>query len=309
MKTDKANVLMVDDNADALDLYEMALSDLGANLLRASSGEEALALAKEHEFAAIILDIQMPGIDGYETAVRLRNIDTAKQTPIIFVTGNYRDEQSAARGYAVGASDYLVKPVRIETLRGKVSAYVDLYRRARTVVEKMRETLPPAADKMLVVHPQLASQFKPHDWRKNLSVEVLSASSGQEALNLLNQHEIALILLAASLPDMDSFEIIKFIRENDRFSLAPIMLIAQPSQPEADLKRGYALGVVDILTLPLQMDLLQAKARALLNQFRQIRALKKQFHDIDRLKKEIETTRQRLLDIEGELDRLGGKPI
>ena len=127
------NVLLVDDNPDNLLALSAVLERLHLGLVQASSGTRALALAQEQEFAAVILDVQMPGLDGFQTARLLRSRSGGERTPIIFLTANSHDPGVSLRGYAEGAVDFLVKPFDPAILRSKVSVFVSLFEARRTV--------------------------------------------------------------------------------------------------------------------------------------------------------------------------------
>ncbi|MEX0744371.1 MAG: response regulator [Phycisphaeraceae bacterium] len=120
------NILLVDDRPDARIAMESALADLNQTLVRAASGREALKLVLKQNFAVILLDVHMPGIDGFETARLIRQRKSSQHTPIIFVTG-HADELLIAKGYSLGAVDYILTPVLPEVLRAKVGVFVDLY--------------------------------------------------------------------------------------------------------------------------------------------------------------------------------------
>jgi signal transduction histidine kinase/DNA-binding response OmpR family regulator len=124
--TDKANILVVDDLPDNLLVAGSVLEELGQNVVTAGSGAEALRRVLDHEFAVILLDVNMPGMDGYETAALIRRRKRSAHTPIIFITA-YADEMNTAQGYALGAVDYVLSPVVPEVLRTKVRVFVDLY--------------------------------------------------------------------------------------------------------------------------------------------------------------------------------------
>jgi signal transduction histidine kinase/DNA-binding response OmpR family regulator len=124
---DKVNILVVDDLPDKRLAFQVVLEELGQNLVMASSGADALRELLQREFAVILLDVNMPDIDGIETAELIRQHSKTKHTPIIFVTA-YADEMQTARGYALGAVDYILSPVIPEILRSKVRVFVDLYR-------------------------------------------------------------------------------------------------------------------------------------------------------------------------------------
>jgi len=129
----RSSVLLVDDNADNLLALSAVLDRLNLRLVQATSGARALALAAKEEFAVIILDVQMPVLDGFETARLLRMRPAGGQTPIIFLTANSHDPTVSLRGYAEGAVDFLVKPFDPGILRSKVSVFVSLHEARRTV--------------------------------------------------------------------------------------------------------------------------------------------------------------------------------
>ncbi|HKP50957.1 MAG TPA: response regulator, partial [Gemmatimonadales bacterium] len=124
--TDRVNILLVDDQPANLVALEAMLEDLGQNLVRAESGREALKRLLSDDFAVILLDVKMPEMDGFETAEMIRQRDRSRHTPILFLTAADTTQAQAVRGYAVGAVDYLVKPVVPEFVRSKVAVFVEL---------------------------------------------------------------------------------------------------------------------------------------------------------------------------------------
>lgn len=143
----KTNILLVDDRNANLDALEETLAELGENLVRAQSGKEALKKLLDIDFAVILLDVQMPEIDGYETAELIRKRKKTAKVPIIFVTAFDQDKLKILKGYETGAVDYIIKPYNSEILRSKVKVFVDLFRmrediRLRQIKEQqLRETL------------------------------------------------------------------------------------------------------------------------------------------------------------------------
>jgi CheY-like chemotaxis protein len=132
----QAKILLVDDRPDNLLALSAVLSSLGHVLVRAHSGEEALKAMLSDEFALVILDVQMPGMDGYATATHIKRRERTRGVPIIFLTATYADPQDAFRGYAAGAVDYITKPFDPWVLRAKVSVFVDLYLKNRQLREQ-----------------------------------------------------------------------------------------------------------------------------------------------------------------------------
>ncbi len=135
---ERTNILVVDDLPEKLLVYQSILEELGQNLVSARSGEEALREVLQREFAVILLDVNMPGMDGLETASLIRRRRRSAHTPIIFLTA-FADEVRVAQGYASGAVDYIATPVVPEILRAKVRVFVDLYRMTQQVRRQAEE--------------------------------------------------------------------------------------------------------------------------------------------------------------------------
>ncbi len=129
-------ILLVDDHEENLLALEATLEPTGYRLVRARSGDEALKALLRDEFAAILLDVQMPGIDGFETAQLIRARERTRNVPIIFVTAISKTAEHVFRGYGSGAVDYLFKPVDPHILRSKVEVFGELYERGRSLAER-----------------------------------------------------------------------------------------------------------------------------------------------------------------------------
>jgi signal transduction histidine kinase/DNA-binding response OmpR family regulator len=137
----KANILVVDDRPDKHVVFRAILDELEQNLYAASSGEEALRQVLQRDFAVILLDVNMPGLDGLETAALIRSRTRSAHIPIIFITADYADEVRISKGYSLGAVDYLSSPVGPEILRSKVKVFVDLYLLAEQAKRRAEEHL------------------------------------------------------------------------------------------------------------------------------------------------------------------------
>src|SRR5437016_2904807 len=147
METDSdISVLIVDDNAANLLTYEGLLGDLHVDLVKAHSGQEALRNAFHRDFAAILMDVQMPDMDGFEVVTQLRRRKRSSETPLLFVTAVFPDQYHVSRGYSLGAVDYLIKPVVPEILRAKVSVFIELYRKKRELIKTNAELQKARAD-------------------------------------------------------------------------------------------------------------------------------------------------------------------
>ena len=129
----KVNVLLVDDQPSNLLALEAILGGMGLNLVRARSGEEALMRVLDDDFAVILMDVQMPGMDGFETAALIRERDRSQHTPIIFLTAFQSTEVQVFQGYSLGAVDFLSKPIVPAVLRSKVAVFVELFQKTEQV--------------------------------------------------------------------------------------------------------------------------------------------------------------------------------
>jgi PAS domain S-box-containing protein len=130
-ETEDARILIVDDDARNLDALEVMLESSGCSFVRAQSGDEALIAMLQHDFAAIILDIRMPGMNGIELAHLVKQRRRTRDVPILFLTAHLVDDADVLRGYGVGAVDYLSKPLNADILRSKVAVFVELFRKTR----------------------------------------------------------------------------------------------------------------------------------------------------------------------------------
>ncbi len=127
------NILLVDDTPANLFALSAVLKPLGARIVEASSGKEAIEHVARESFAVVLLDVQMPEIDGFETAAKIRTLDNGRELPIIFLTAIHRDDRFVKKGYAVGAADYITKPFDAEIVRARVRAFVNLYEQREEV--------------------------------------------------------------------------------------------------------------------------------------------------------------------------------
>lgn len=133
--SDTIALLLVDDEPRNLDALEAILADPGYQLLRAEDADRALRVLLEHDVAAIVLDIKMPGVNGFELAQLIKGTKKFRQIPIVFLTAHMVEDQDVVAGYGAGAVDYLTKPVNPAILRHKVAVFADLFRKSRALAE------------------------------------------------------------------------------------------------------------------------------------------------------------------------------
>jgi two-component system, sensor histidine kinase len=137
--TEKINILLVDDKPENLLALESILDNPDLNLIKATSGKEALSYILDYEFALILLDVQMPEMDGFETAELTRGFEKSKHIPIIFVSAINKEQKCVFKGYEAGAVDYLFKPIEPEILKSKVEIFINLYLQNKTIKKQSFE--------------------------------------------------------------------------------------------------------------------------------------------------------------------------
>ncbi|HEX6597046.1 MAG TPA: response regulator [Acidimicrobiales bacterium] len=186
--TGRGRVLMVDDRADNLLALEAVLEPLDADLVRAGSGEEALRHLLSEDFAVIILDVQMPGMDGFETARLIKAREKTRYVPIIFLTAISGEAEHHLQGYRTGAVDYVYKPFNPEALRTKVGVFLSLWRQGHEL-ERQRAQL---AEQLAEVE-RLNGELE----RSNAALERFGAAAAVEIQEPLDNVGGMLDLLAA----------------------------------------------------------------------------------------------------------------
>ncbi|HEY0658379.1 MAG TPA: ATP-binding protein, partial [Pyrinomonadaceae bacterium] len=200
----KANVLLVDDRPENLLAMESILADLGQNLVRASSGKEALRFMLVEDFALILLDVQMPDLNGFDLAEMIRERERTQHTPIIFVSATSKDEQYVFKGYSLGAVDYLTKPFEPEILKSKVRFFTKLYQQNQEI-KRQALLLEQANGELDSLNAELEARVKRrtaqlesanHELEKEIGVRTESEA------RLATEHAIT-----RTLSDSQSFEI------------------------------------------------------------------------------------------------------
>jgi PAS domain S-box-containing protein len=177
---ERVEILLVDDAPDKTLALEAALSELDQTVVKASSGSEALRLVLKRDFAVILLDINMPGMDGFETASLIRQRKSSSHTPIIFITSFSTADVEVYRGYSLGAVDYLFTPVTPEVLRSKVAVFVELAKKNREI-QRQAEALRRADEERMQRKLDETNARLEWETRRNyffrLSIELLAISN------------------------------------------------------------------------------------------------------------------------------------
>jgi diguanylate cyclase (GGDEF)-like protein len=159
---DNINILIVDDRPENLFVLESLLENMNCNIIKANSGNEALSLMFDYDFALVLLDVQMPEMDGFETAELMRGNLRTRYIPVMFVTAISKEQKCIFKGYEVGAVDYLFKPIEPVILKSKVRVFIEMYNQKKIVEEQ---------SKLLQLKIQELSQLKADNHRlENLSI-------------------------------------------------------------------------------------------------------------------------------------------
>ncbi|MCH7839539.1 MAG: response regulator [Planctomycetes bacterium] len=249
----KPNVLIVDDMPANLYAMERILSGLDAELFKADSGNEALKLTIHHEFALILLDVQMPVMDGYEVAALLREREATAVIPIIFVTAIDKDEQHTLRGYETGAVDYIFKPVNSDILRSKVNVFLELHSRHMELNQEIvrREQVEEKLEEMLERERQasreLAETARKAEAANRTKSEFLAKMSHElrTPLNSIIGFTELMIDDANDPPGKKRARRLEKVHRNSKNLLALINDILDLSKIEAD-RLTLDLGEVDV---------------------------------------------------------------
>jgi signal transduction histidine kinase/DNA-binding response OmpR family regulator len=238
---ERTDILIVDDLPEKLLVFSTVLEDLGQNLVFARSGAEALREVLTHEFAVILLDVNMPDIDGFETASLIRSYKKSAHTPIIFITA-YADEIQTAKGYSLGAVDYILSPLVPEILRTKVKVFVELHSMQRRIRRQADEKVALAA----AVAAQHAAES--NDRRSRF----LSHASRQLSASL--DLEVGMRRLAELVvPELASLAVVALFDADGRIERC-LVGAAAPSQPGTVLAEAPG----DSLPAPLRHALKRA---------------------------------------------------
>lgn len=227
--TQPVSILLVDDRPENLLALEATLETLGQNLVQARSGEEALRHLLHRDFAVILLDVQMPGIDGFETATLIRERERSRQIPIIFLTAFSISDQFVFRGYSLGAVDYLLKPIDPGILLSKVRVFVELYRK-NAEIERQAARLA-AVNSQLAKSEERLQDFLDH--AKDL-IEIISPEGRLTYVNRAWQDTLGYD--GSALDRIGSLEV---IHPDDRERFAAAMEMAKRSRGNQELETVF----------------------------------------------------------------------
>src|SRR6187455_1332345 len=177
-------ILLVDDREDNLLSLEVILQPGGFQFVKATSGRQALKiLLSEFDFALILMDVNMPNLNGFETATLIYERDKLKHIPIIFITANDYGDENMFKGYQVGAIDFILKPIKPEVLRAKVGLLIDLYNKNRQLIEQERQLIEANLNLQVEIHERNVADEKVQQVNRKLLENLNTLEKANEDLD------------------------------------------------------------------------------------------------------------------------------
>ena len=240
MTNEKINILVTDDNPSKLEQIAAILEDAGINIVKATSGEEAIEKANTINFALIILDVKMPGINGFEAANLIRRDTINASTPIIFITGSSFSNQDVFKGYQAGGVDYLTNPVNPVILKSKATIFIELYRKSQKLEQMFNNQ-----DRFYnIIAHDLRSPFNPLLGVLNIltnEFDTLSTLEIKEFIGMMSQSADNLFALLTDLLEMASLKSDDFVYSPAKVNTREIVENAFSLLGENDRKKGITL--------------------------------------------------------------------
>lgn len=296
-------ILIVDDQPANITALQSVLEAVEAEIYTAASGNEALSQMLRHRFAAVLVDVQMPEMDGFELVSLMRENPETIYTPVIFLSAINKEIEHIYRGYDVGAVDYLAKPFDKHILLAKVNILLlfheqiaDLEKAVfyyRRFMNRYGEAGPAmessdaddassdeaARPKVLVVDDREENLLSMETILRKLPVDVVKASSGKVALELMKKIDVCLVLLDVQMPDMDGFEVANVIHGMKTRHIIPIIFVTAINKDDRHVSQGYESGAVDYIFKPVDPNILVSKVIVFLQLYQHRAQLQKLLRD------------------------------
>jgi two-component system cell cycle response regulator len=275
-------ILIVDDDPTNVKLLAAKLGDPKYIIFKAYSGAEALHTARKERPDLLLLDVMMPGMNGFEVTAQLKNDPETADIPIILVTA-LDGSDNKTKGLEAGADDFLNKPVHTAELKARVKSLLRLKRysdqlKARICAKGMLLDPLSGDDSMadlrlpnlLIVEDSLPDAKLIKSLLNSLACRITVVNSGEEALSICNNHQVDIMILDMLLPGLDGYEVVKRVKENEATQSTQIIVVTSLQDIESKIK-GYEFGVDDFLVKPINFNEFRARVNSLIK--------KKAYHD------------------------------
>lgn len=254
-----ATLLIVDDNDVNRNLLVRRLQQSSYRVIDTDNGAEALELAAQHGVDLVLLDILMPGMDGYRVLEQLRMEERTRAIPVIMLTAVH-EVDSVVRCFELGADDYLTKPYNIPFVRSRVAACL---RGHSSQLSNMKQVAD--GTRLLVVDDNPMNRDMLQRRLESEGYQVTTAHNGKAALKLVGQHEFDLILLDILMPEMDGYEVLRVLKDSEEFQHIPVIMLTAVHEAES-VRQCIDQGAADYLLKPFNTILLKARIDAVLEE-------------------------------------------
>lgn len=256
----RPEILIVDDIPESLVALEKILNKLDVDIVRASSGNEALISTLYHDFSLILLDVLMPEMNGYEVAELLKKDEKTDDIPIIFLTAMDKNESQEIKGYSRGAVDFIYKPINEFILTSKIKVLLEMYEMKKIIERTMSQKKAEKPD-VLIVDDNPENLLGLEKLLKKLDLNIIKADSGNEALSHTLNNDFALIILDVQMPGMDGFEVAEILKSEDETANIPIIFVTAIDRDTTKEIKGYDRGAVDFIFKPFNDYVLLSKVK------------------------------------------------
>ena len=258
MSHSNTSILVVDDEEPNRDILSRRLVKEGYAVTVADGGKEALDMLRLEHYDLVLLDIMMPGIDGYEVLRRIRSEPVLHDTPVIMITA-LSDEPSIKRCLALGANDCVGKPFELTFLKSRIRQTIQALsnlRRASAAEDAQTATV-------LVVDDDEVNRDLLSRRLTKAGYTTHTAGSGAEAMNLINEHRYDLILLDIMMAQMDGYQVLQKVRSREAYKDTPVIMISALGDA-ASIARCMELGANDYIMKPYNANILNERVFKLL---------------------------------------------
>ncbi len=254
-------VLLVDDNPVNIELLSQTIQNEKLNILKASSGESAIEIAKQYQPDLIMLDVCMPRIDGFETCQRLKDDETTSDIPVIFVTAK-TDREDIERGFLAGGEEYILKPFKIEEVCSRIRAQLILgLEKRQSVSIPDKEPIKINGMKVMIIDDNPSNIDALKHALEPLSLDIAMAPDGKVALDIIPRINPDLILLNIMMPMVNGFEVCYTLKEDNATKDIPVIFVTSTNQ-QKDIQKGFLCGCVDYFLKPVHHIEVQARVKS-----------------------------------------------